>query len=175
MIKLLTMQKQRIASILALLLLPAVCLAAVRTVSLAGTINKTLNIRMELKIDVGIPLPNAPTLDYTLKISGSYFYEKDKTPISLKGTMDDLGHFEIQEFDAQGKVTGTFRGEDTSIFEKRFWPHVGEGLEGDWTKPGATKNFRSRFRWIRFITTVSPPDGRANGITRRATSSTLAA
>ena len=133
------MQKQRIATILALLLLPAVCPAAVRTVSLAGTINKTLNIRMELKIDVGIPLPNAPTLDYTLKISGSYFYEKDKTPISLKGTMDGSGHFEIQEFDAQGKVTGTFRGKDTSIFEKRFWPHVGEGLEGDWTKPGSDK------------------------------------
>jgi hypothetical protein len=128
MIKLLIVQKQRIATILGLLLLPAVCPAAVRTVSLAGTIDKTLNIRMELKIDSG-------------KISGSYFYEKDKTPISLKGTMDDLGHFEIQEFDAQGKVTGTFRGEDTSIFDKRFWPHVGQDflMEGDWTKPGSDK------------------------------------
>jgi hypothetical protein len=91
--------------------------------SLGGTIDKTLNIRMELKIDSG-------------KISGSYFYEKDKTPISLKGTVDknftldiNSGNFEIQEFDAQGKVTGTFRVERTSILN----------LEGDWTKPGSDK------------------------------------
>jgi hypothetical protein len=114
------MQKQRIATILALLLLPTVCQAAVRTMSLSGTINKTLNIRMELKIDSG-------------KISGSYFYEQDKTPITLKGTMDGSGKFEIQEVDAQGKVTGTFLGEATS--KEETFGH--EKFEGDWTKPGS--------------------------------------
>lgn len=88
----------------------------VRTVSYSGAINKTLNIKMKLSIADG-------------KISGSYYYEKNKVEIPLKGTIDDSENFEIQEYDAQGKVTGVFRGEHTGILE----------LEGDWSKPGSDR------------------------------------
>lgn len=84
--------------------------------SYSGTINKTLKIKMKLNFE-------------DKKIAGSYFYEKNKTEIPLKGSIDDLDHFEIQEYDSKGNVTGVFRGEHTGILE----------LEGDWSKPGSDR------------------------------------
>ncbi len=98
-------------------LVSVVLAAEVREVSLSGTINKTLKVRMNLKID-------------GTNIAGSYYYEKSKIAIPLKGRMDKNGDFEIQEFDPKGKVTGSFRGHHMSILE----------LEGTWSAPGSQKN-----------------------------------
>lgn len=106
--------KSLMAILLSLFLAATVFSGNVRTITYTGAINKTLDIKMKLSIADG-------------KISGSYFYEKNKVDIPLKGTIDDSDNFEIQEYDAQGKVTGVFRGEYSGTLE----------LEGDWSKPGS--------------------------------------
>lgn len=63
-------------------------------------------------------------------LRGTYAYEKIGTNINLSGTIEGKGNFTLQETDASGKQTGTFKG---------TWVEQGAGatLEGTWTKAGA--------------------------------------
>src|SRR5690349_16753987 len=40
------------------------------------------------------------------QLTGSYYYQKIGTPITLRGTVDKDGNLTLQEFDGTGKQTG---------------------------------------------------------------------
>ena len=67
-------------------------------------------------------------------LTGSYFYQKVGTRITLRGTVDKNGNLSLDEFDPSGKQTGVFKGlwtvdsKDNSIT-----------LAGNWSKPPGEK------------------------------------
>lgn len=65
------------------------------------------------------------------KLSGTYFYTKVGKDLSLTGTIDTAGKFNLRETDASGKVTGEFSG-----VWKEEANESGIVLEGSWIKPG---------------------------------------
>lgn len=66
------------------------------------------------------------------KISGTYFYQKVGSDISLKGSINGQGDFTLQEFDNNGKQTGEFKGKWS---EPAGLPSA--SLEGTWAKPNS--------------------------------------
>ncbi len=65
------------------------------------------------------------------QLSGTYFYQKIGSDISLKGQLKGE-NFTLQEFDNSGKQTGEFKGKWT---EPANLP--GAQLEGSWSKPNS--------------------------------------
>ncbi|MEP6742752.1 MAG: DUF4163 domain-containing protein, partial [bacterium] len=67
------------------------------------------------------------------KLTGTYFYQKVGTKIDVRGTIDSGGNVVLEEFDANGKQTGVFKG---------VW-NTGEAgliqIAGNWTKPNSSK------------------------------------
>jgi hypothetical protein len=86
----------------------------------AGTINKTLRVRIRLSRSGNI-------------LSGSYIYERIGTSLRLSGAMTSGAtsneEFYLNEFDERGHQTGKFEG----TFASKDW------LEGTWSSPGAKK------------------------------------
>lgn len=86
-----------------------------------GSIGSTLDLQMKLVRDGD-------------NLTGSYFYQKVGTRISLRGTVDKLGNLTLDEFDPQGKQTGVFKG---------LWSVKAEDglitLAGNWSKPPGEK------------------------------------
>lgn len=86
-----------------------------------GSIGSTLDLQMKLVRD-------GDTL------TGSYFYQKVGTRITLRGTVDKEGNLMLDEFDPSGKQTGVFKG---------IWkvePQDGLiTLAGNWSKPPGEK------------------------------------
>jgi hypothetical protein len=66
------------------------------------------------------------------KLTGTYFYQKIGSDISLKGSINGQGDFTLQEFDNSGKQTGEFKGKWT---EPSNLPSA--VLEGTWAKPNS--------------------------------------
>ena len=68
------------------------------------------------------------------QLSGSYFYQKVGTRITLRGTVDKDGNLTLDEFDPSGKQTGVFQG---------IWKTGAEDglitLAGNWSKPAGEK------------------------------------
>ena len=68
------------------------------------------------------------------QLTGSYFYQKVGTRITLKGTVDKDGNLTLDEFDPSGKQTGVFKG---------LWQVKAEDgmitLAGNWSKPTGEK------------------------------------
>lgn len=68
------------------------------------------------------------------QLTGSYYYQKIGTPITLRGTVDKDGNLTLQEFDGTGKQTGVFKG---------LWTvDSSDGLinlAGNWSKPPGEK------------------------------------
>jgi len=67
------------------------------------------------------------------KLTGSYFYQKVGKKIEVRGTIDKDGNVTLEEFDANGKQTGVFKG---------VWKQDENGaivIAGSWTKPGGDK------------------------------------
>ena len=68
------------------------------------------------------------------QLSGNYFYQKVGTKIDLRGSVDKEGNLLLDEFDAGGKQTGSFKG---------IWrPDPDDGLisiAGNWSKPSSGK------------------------------------
>lgn len=66
------------------------------------------------------------------QLSGSYFYDKQGSAnkLNLIGTIDAAGNFTLEEKDATGKLTGTFKGT-----WKNDETNFGITLEGNWQKP----------------------------------------
>lgn len=86
-----------------------------------GSIGSTLDLQMKL-------VRNGDQL------TGSYFYQKVGTKITLKGTVDKDGNLTLDEFDPTGKQTGVFKG---------LWQVKAEDglitLAGNWSKPPGEK------------------------------------
>jgi hypothetical protein len=86
-----------------------------------GSIGSTLDLQMKLVRDGD-------------KLTGSYFYQKVGTRISLRGTVDKDGNLTLEEFDPNGKQTGLFKG---------LWTvQADDGLitlAGNWSKPPGEK------------------------------------
>src|SRR6185503_4712394 len=86
-----------------------------------GSIGSTLDLQMKLVRDGD-------------KLTGSYFYQKVGTRISLRGTVDKDGNLTLEEFDPNGKQTGLFKG---------LWAvQADDGLitlAGNWSKPPGEK------------------------------------
>jgi hypothetical protein len=86
-----------------------------------GSIGSTLDLQMKLVKDGD-------------KLTGSYFYQKVGTRITLRGTVDKDGNLTLDEFDPSGKQTGVFKG---------LWKVKPEDglitLAGNWSKPPGEK------------------------------------
>lgn len=67
------------------------------------------------------------------KLTGSYLYQKVGTKIEVRGNLDKDGNLILEEFDANGKQAGVFKG---------LWK-LDEGgsvaISGNWTKPNDDK------------------------------------
>jgi hypothetical protein len=67
------------------------------------------------------------------KLTGTYFYQKVGTKIEVRGTIDSGNNVVLEEFDANGKQTGVFKG---------VWKTGDNGLieiAGNWTRPDGSK------------------------------------
>ena len=68
------------------------------------------------------------------QLSGNYFYQKVGTKIDLRGSVDKEGNLLLDEFDAGGKPTGSFKG---------IWRSDPEDglitIAGNWSKPSSDK------------------------------------
>lgn len=82
-----------------------------------GTIDDNLTITMELNRKGD-------------KLSGSYYYEKHKVDIPIKGTVDENGNFRIDEYGNNGGVSGTFKGRFLSDTQ----------MKGTWVSPDGKRN-----------------------------------
>ena len=86
-----------------------------------GSIGSTLDLQMKLVREGD-------------KLTGSYFYQKVGTRITLRGTVDKDGNLALDEFDPSGKQTGVFKG---------LWSVDAQDglikLAGNWSKPPGEK------------------------------------
>lgn len=87
-----------------------------------GTLGAKLSIQMRLRREGD-------------KLDGSYFYETVGKDLSLRGTIDAAGNFNLQEFDAAGAQTGVFKG----AWKGPQCDDCGESLTGKWTRPDGTR------------------------------------
>ena len=94
--------------------------AAGETRYFRGSIGSTLGLQMKL-------------LREGEKLNGNYFYQKVGTKIDLRGTIDNDGNINLEEFDSSGKQSGVFKGtwttNETGLIQ----------LAGNWSKPGSDK------------------------------------
>ena len=67
-------------------------------------------------------------------VTGSYFYQKVGTRITLRGTVDKSGNLTLEEFDPSGKQTGIFKGLWTVDSKDNLIT-----LVGNWSKPPGEK------------------------------------
>ena len=85
-----------------------------------GSIGSTLGLQMKL-------------VRSAERINGNYFYQKVGTKIDVRGTIDNDGNVNLEEFDGGGKQTGVFKGtwttDETGLIQ----------LAGNWSKPGSDK------------------------------------
>jgi hypothetical protein len=89
---------------------------ALETKYFRGSIGSALGLQMKLTRD-------------GQKLQGNYYYQKIGKRIDLRGSVDETGNVVLEEFDAGGKQTGTFKG---------LWTTDEAGLidiAGSWTKP----------------------------------------
>jgi hypothetical protein len=86
-----------------------------------GSIGSTLDLQMKL-------VRNGDQL------TGSYFYQKVGTRITLKGTVDKDGNLALDEFDPSGKQTGVFKG----LWQIKAQDGLAT-LAGNWSKPPGEK------------------------------------
>lgn len=69
------------------------------------------------------------------KLAGSYFYETVGKDLSLRGTIDAVGNFNLQEFDAAGAQTGLFKGQ----WKGPDCEDCTDSLAGKWTRPDGSR------------------------------------
>ena len=121
--------RHRAVFLFAIMILTAVCLPASvgaqatpaeRTFS--GKVGNKYRVQMRLRRDGG-------------KLSGTYFYERVRQDLTLRGEIDAKGNFTLHEYDAAGNATGIFKGS--------WKPSDCEGctdyLIGNWSKPDGLK------------------------------------
>jgi hypothetical protein len=85
-----------------------------------GSIGSALGLQMKLVRDAD-------------RLTGTYFYQKVGTKIDVRGTIESGNNVVLEEFDANGKQTGVFKG---------VWKMGDNGLieiAGNWNKPNSNK------------------------------------
>jgi hypothetical protein len=85
-----------------------------------GSIGSALGLQMKLVRDAD-------------RLTGTYFYQKVGTKIDVRGTIESGNNVVLEEFDANGKQTGVFKG---------VWKTGDNGLieiAGNWNKPNSNK------------------------------------
>jgi hypothetical protein len=87
-----------------------------------GSIGSSLDLQMKLVRDGD-------------NLTGSYFYQKVGTRITLRGTIDKNGNLTLEEFDPSGKQTGVFKGLWTIDSADNLIT-----LAGNWSKPAGDKS-----------------------------------
>lgn len=92
-----------------------------QTKHFTGSIGSTLDLQMKLVREGD-------------KLTGSYFYQKVGTRITLRGTVDKDGNLTLDEFDPSGKQTGVFKGLWTVDAQDGLIK-----LAGNWSKPAGEK------------------------------------
>ena len=92
-----------------------------QTKHFTGSIGSTLDLQMKLVREGD-------------KLTGSYFYQKVGTRITLRGTVDKDGNLTLDEFDPSGKQTGVFKGLWSVDAQDGFIK-----LAGNWSKPPGEK------------------------------------
>ena len=92
-----------------------------QTKHFTGSIGSTLDLQMKLVREGD-------------KLTGSYFYQKVGTRITLRGTVDKDGNLTLDEFDPSGKQTGVFKGLWTVDAQDGLIK-----LAGNWSKPPGEK------------------------------------
>jgi hypothetical protein len=69
------------------------------------------------------------------RLSGTYFYERVRQNLELRGEIDGQDNFTLREYDARGALTGVFKG--------KWQPSDCEGcadyLSGNWSRPDGTR------------------------------------
>src|SRR5688572_25797749 len=86
-----------------------------------GSIGSTLDLQMKLVREGD-------------NLTGSYFYQKVGTRITLRGTVDKNGNLTLEEFEPGGKQTGVFKGLWTVDSQDNLIT-----LAGNWSKPPGEK------------------------------------
>ncbi|HEX3227543.1 MAG TPA: DUF3298 and DUF4163 domain-containing protein [Pyrinomonadaceae bacterium] len=64
-------------------------------------------------------------------LAGSYFYERVRQDLALRGEIDGHGNFTLREYDAGGAQTGVFKGQ----WRPSDCEGCGDFLTGKWSKP----------------------------------------
>ncbi len=82
----------------------------------AGTINNNLKVHLKLKCDGEV-------------LSGSYSYDRAGVDIPIRGKIDRLNRFTLQEYGEPGKITGVFEGRLVSRIK----------AQGEWMAPNSSK------------------------------------
>ena len=89
----------------------------------SGKLGNKYRIQMRLRRDGG-------------KLSGTYFYERVRQDLMLRGEIDGQGNFSLREYDAGGAQTGVFRGK----WRPSDCDGCGDFLSGNWSKPDETRS-----------------------------------
>lgn len=69
------------------------------------------------------------------RLSGTYFYERSRQNIALRGEIDGQDNFMLREYDAGGAQTGVFKGK----WQPSDCEGGGDSLIGNWSKPDGTR------------------------------------
>jgi hypothetical protein len=119
------MVKKKITAIffLALLLTAASGVRAQGERTFSGKLGNRYRIQMRLRRDGG-------------KLSGTYFYERMRQDLMLRGGIDGQGNFSLREYDAGGAQTGVFKGK----WRPSDCEGCGDFLSGNWSKPDGTQS-----------------------------------
>ena len=115
---------------LAVLFVAAVCFSMSAAAAMQSTTERTFSgkvgdkyrVQMRLKRDGGT-------------LSGTYFYERVRQELTLRGEIDAKGNFTLREYDAAGTNTGLFKG----AWKPSDCEGCGEYLFGNWSKPDGLK------------------------------------
>jgi uncharacterized protein DUF3298 len=93
---------------------------ALETKYFRGSIGSALGLQMKLTRD-------------GQKLLGSYYYQKIGKKIDLRGSVDETGNIVLEEFDAGGKQTGTFKGLQTTNESGLI------DIAGSWIRPNGNE------------------------------------
>ena len=69
------------------------------------------------------------------KLTGTYFYERVRQNLTLRGEIDGQANFILREYDAGGAQTGVFKGK----WKPSDCESCGDFLDGNWSKPDGSQ------------------------------------
>src|SRR2546423_3727065 len=118
--------------------LPRACVAAAACLSLFASVAAAAQVAQAERVFSG-KLGDKYRIQMRLrreggKLSGTYFYERVRQDLALRGEIDGQGNFTLREYDAGDAQTGVFKGQ----WRGPDWEGCGDLLTGNWSKPDGT-------------------------------------